>query len=315
MRVFIAVVVALSVVAGRSDAGAQSSGGQRWYEAYDEALQAISQKNWKLAEEKLLAAMSSRLAPKPGRSVNTVGLRYIDYLPDYYLGLVYFNQQRYQEAIAALRRSSDLIGPRSREFAAYSSTLKEAEAALAAKVEPPPTNTTPPPVNVPPTNTGQTTTPTQPPLLPSQPQTGYAGTPGGGSTSRVPPQGRGSIPPSSTARGGGGVTGATGALGRGAPSPNNPDGAVAGPTLQTAMMRFFAGSYDQAKAELQRLPTTDRQQFYLACTNAALSFLDPGKESELRQAARDSLARAGTYDSSADRPYIAPKILGLLNLR
>jgi tetratricopeptide (TPR) repeat protein len=69
----------------------------KWYELYQGALKSISSRKWTDAEKKLRAAMAS--GPTPGRQVRMYGVRFIDYLPEYHLGLVYFNQQRYADAL------------------------------------------------------------------------------------------------------------------------------------------------------------------------------------------------------------------------
>lgn len=71
-----------------------------WYESYAGALKAISSRNWATAEAKLKAAIKD--GPAPGRGVKTYGVRFTDYVPGFYLGVVYFNQQRYGEALEEL---------------------------------------------------------------------------------------------------------------------------------------------------------------------------------------------------------------------
>lgn len=73
-----------------------------WYESYAAALKAISSRNWANAERKLKAAI--RDGPAPGRGVRTYGVRFVDFQPGFYLGMAYFNQQRYAEALAELKR-------------------------------------------------------------------------------------------------------------------------------------------------------------------------------------------------------------------
>lgn len=71
-----------------------------WHESYAAALKAISSRNWATAEAKLKAAIKD--GPAPGRGVKTYGVRFTDYVPGFYLGVVYFNQQRYPEALEEL---------------------------------------------------------------------------------------------------------------------------------------------------------------------------------------------------------------------
>jgi hypothetical protein len=69
----------------------------KWYELYQGALKSIAGRKWTDAEKKLKGAMAT--GPTPGRQVRMYGVRFIDYLPEYQLGLVYFNQQRYADAL------------------------------------------------------------------------------------------------------------------------------------------------------------------------------------------------------------------------
>src|SRR5262249_54712069 len=69
----------------------------KWYELYQGALKSIASHKWTDAEKKLKGAVA--IGPAPGRQVRMYGVRFIDYLPEYQLGLVYFNQQRYADAL------------------------------------------------------------------------------------------------------------------------------------------------------------------------------------------------------------------------
>jgi tetratricopeptide (TPR) repeat protein len=87
-----------------------------WYESYQDALKAIGNRKWAQAEEKLKAALRS--GPAPGRGIRTHGVRVMDYLPEYYLGVVYFNQQRYADALEQFAKvqASGLVGPTTAEY-------------------------------------------------------------------------------------------------------------------------------------------------------------------------------------------------------
>jgi hypothetical protein len=73
-----------------------------WYAEYDAGLKAIAAKDWTTAESKLKTALS--LQPKQGRQVLAYGVRFIRYIPEYYLGVVRFNQGRYQDALDGFER-------------------------------------------------------------------------------------------------------------------------------------------------------------------------------------------------------------------
>jgi tetratricopeptide (TPR) repeat protein len=73
-----------------------------WYELYQDALKSIQSRKWAEAEKRLKAAMAA--GPRPGRQVRMYGVRSIDYLPEYQLGLVYFNQRSYSDALEQLTK-------------------------------------------------------------------------------------------------------------------------------------------------------------------------------------------------------------------
>ncbi len=89
----------------------------KWYEHYQGALKSISNRKWADAEKKLKAAMA--IGPAPGRQVRMYGVRFIDYLPEYHLGLVYFNQQRYADALEQFAKvtAAGLVAKGDPEFA------------------------------------------------------------------------------------------------------------------------------------------------------------------------------------------------------
>lgn len=106
---------------------------ETWYQAYDSALKAIAARQWVVAETKLKAAI--RTGPRPGRNVRIYGVRFIDYLPGYYLGIACFNQQKYKEALEELQRveASGLVSKRDPEFPQMTEMIEKASTQLAAK--------------------------------------------------------------------------------------------------------------------------------------------------------------------------------------
>ena len=72
-------------------------GEDKWYELYQGALKSITSRKWADAERKLKTAMLS--GPPAGRQVRMYGVRFVDYFPEYNLGFVYYNQQRYADAL------------------------------------------------------------------------------------------------------------------------------------------------------------------------------------------------------------------------
>ncbi|HJZ12459.1 MAG TPA: hypothetical protein VJ521_09930, partial [Acidobacteriota bacterium] len=107
--IFILLVWSLSVYA------------EEWYDAYDEGVKAVSARDWATAEAKLTAAKAT--GPKPGKRVRTYGTRFIVFIPDYYLGIVYFNQGKLELAA----QKFDLVeqsGVLSRSDAQYAQMAK-----------------------------------------------------------------------------------------------------------------------------------------------------------------------------------------------
>ena len=89
---------------------------QTWYAAYDDALEAIKRQEWAKAEPLLKAALQRN--PRQGRRVLFYGTRREDYLPEYYLAVVYANQQRTDEALDLLTKVErmGLVTPGTREY-------------------------------------------------------------------------------------------------------------------------------------------------------------------------------------------------------
>ena len=104
----------------------QSQAQGRWYDAYQEGVRAVQKRDWAAAEKLLLQAQSS--GPRPARRVFTFGDTYIPFIPDYYLGVVYLNTNRDQQAEAAFARvnSQTLIGAKDPEYVAFERQGREA---------------------------------------------------------------------------------------------------------------------------------------------------------------------------------------------
>jgi tetratricopeptide (TPR) repeat protein len=126
-RVF--VVAAFMAVAADSPArAAQSSSASqlRWYDAYDQGVAAVQKRDWKTAEQRLNEARTAN--PKQGRNVLAYGDRYVTYLPDYYLGIVYLNTNRSRQAEEAFGRISTqkLIAANNPEYKAFDQHSRQA---------------------------------------------------------------------------------------------------------------------------------------------------------------------------------------------
>jgi hypothetical protein len=98
----------------------------RWYDAYRQGVAAVQKRDWATAEKRLLEARAS--GQKPGRRVLMYGDAYTAFLPDYYLGIVYLNTNRAQEAEGAFGRvrNQGLIGARDPEYTAFERQAREA---------------------------------------------------------------------------------------------------------------------------------------------------------------------------------------------
>ncbi len=95
-------------------------------------MQAIKKGSWSEAEQDLKQALAGE--PSDNWNKRTTGTFTIHYIPNYWLGVVYFNQGRWQEAIDQFERvrQSGVIKEKAAEFASMSSYLEQAT----AKVKP-----------------------------------------------------------------------------------------------------------------------------------------------------------------------------------
>lgn len=141
----------------------------QWYRTYEEGVQAADKGDWSTVEAKMQAATNeaAKDGVRPGRNVRTYGMRFVNFAPDYYLGLAYLNTKRPQDARAALQRveQQKLFTSRDKEYAVLTKSLSEATVALNAGNNPggggatPPTTKADPPVLAP-TQTSSTGTTT-----------------------------------------------------------------------------------------------------------------------------------------------------------
>jgi tetratricopeptide (TPR) repeat protein len=76
-----------------------------WFNNYENAKKAIDKGNWNQAVGLLRDALTGK--DKPALKAKTYGLRFVEYLPYYYLGLAYYRLGRYKEAQAAFNQSVD----------------------------------------------------------------------------------------------------------------------------------------------------------------------------------------------------------------
>jgi hypothetical protein len=318
----------------------------QWYRTYDEGREAFQRGDLSAAEAKLLASVDEAVAAgvKPGRNVRTYGMRFINFVPDYYLGLVYARkaeQTQGQERLENLRRAEaafssvsagKLLNERDREFA---NLQRQAASVRSALTETP---SAPAPgvaggSTVGPA-TGEVTAPAAPPAeavastgsvpaqVPILPEAGPI------TPIRPPPSysqsiaaaGRDSPNRSSESSAGATTTKARPGTSKIpiAPSPTSPRAAPTATRepLQAALRTFFGGEYAEAARQLRSIAdgggASPRVNFYLACSYAALAVLrqDQNLAEEARAAWRVAANTGATFDE--DRRFISPKILQLI---
>jgi hypothetical protein len=296
---------ALALVVLTSLGATEVFAAEPWYEAYDSALKAVAARQWAVAETKLKAAMKD--GPRPGRRVRTYGMRFVDYLPDYYLGLVYFNQQRQREALEQLRKvsASGLLSEGDAEYRSLASMIEKAEASLAPRSEPTraPAETTRVAVEAPP----------KPP--PSEAPRALAEAPRTSSEppreATPPPREAGAAPPP-TPRPRGPETPALAV-----PVPKRPVAASSPEIQKAALHAFFAGRYEESAQKLDAIATgpgrTAPTLFYLGASHAALGLLRDEGRSERLDRARRAFTDARSLDPrfEADPGLVSPRILKL----
>jgi tetratricopeptide (TPR) repeat protein len=109
--------------------------GDTWYNNYEKAKDAIKEKNWSAAIKYLEEALKDR--DKPEDKARTYGVRFVVYLPYYYLGKAYYGSKQYKKAREAFERSLD-YGAVKKEPKSKNS-LQRMLADCKEKLKPPPT--------------------------------------------------------------------------------------------------------------------------------------------------------------------------------
>ncbi len=278
-----------------------------WYEAYDAALKAIASQQWTTAEAKLKSAIKE--GPKPGRRIRTYGMQFIDFMPGYHLGVVYYRQERHKEALEELRkaRASGLFAENDAEFKTLSQMIQASEAATTvktAKIEPAPAAAEPTPrpseaAREPEARVSAASRPSEPP--PAE------------STARPSLEAKVAVPKSQATR----------TLADVRPEParratdSRPLTPGASETERLALRAFFGGDYATAIRLLDEIALGGSQSaetlFYLGASYAAQSFLAERQREELLVQARRRFAEARRLNPSfrADPRLVSPRILRL----
>jgi tetratricopeptide (TPR) repeat protein len=153
-----AIVLSLVMMAGRADAS--------WYDDYDAGLNAVRAGNWRLAEQKMSAAI--RAKEKEGNKERAYGTIFYNYHPYYYRGVANAQLGNYEQAVRDLETATG-IGPEN--LGTIEMQLQMAKTKLQAATPAPPTPTPQPqpptPVPQPPTQQPVTPVPATPRLDPA----------------------------------------------------------------------------------------------------------------------------------------------------
>ena len=118
-----------------------------WYDEYDAGLNAIKAGQWKMAVEKMSAAIAGNR--NENNNARTYGAIFINYHPYYYRAVAYINLGQYQKAIADLEKTS---GPGAIDRGSIDTLMAQAKkgaetpAVVTETVRSPVTNTVAPPV-------------------------------------------------------------------------------------------------------------------------------------------------------------------------
>ena len=107
---------------------------QRWYEEYDDGLNAIDAQGWLLAVERLDAALEKR--PDQSRDpIRWYGTIYKPYIPEFYLAVAYLNLNRSQEAVDLLEnvQRDGLVVEGDDQFPRFTNVLGDARRRVAAE--------------------------------------------------------------------------------------------------------------------------------------------------------------------------------------
>lgn len=79
--------------------------GERWYKLYEKARDDIEKGQYSTAIQYLMETIQNK--PESSSRTLTYGTNYIEYFPYYHLGLCYYNQQNYAEAVKWLEKEDD----------------------------------------------------------------------------------------------------------------------------------------------------------------------------------------------------------------
>jgi tetratricopeptide (TPR) repeat protein len=133
MTALVRLVVPVAVLILAS--AAETSARQRYVELYDEGVQHVRRGEWKEAESKLQLAIKEGPSNRR-RAIRRQGMLFDDFMPEYYLGVVYVATNKPKDALAMFDRARaakiDTGSSEFRQIAAYEQKAKGALALVAA---------------------------------------------------------------------------------------------------------------------------------------------------------------------------------------
>ncbi len=131
-----------------------------WYDDYEAGLIAARKGNWNVVVQKMTAAIKGN--PKENNKAKTYGTLFINYHPYYYRGVANLNLGNYEQAVSDLEQTS---GPGPENLGSIDTLMDRAKAKLAAASAPEPEPARPEPAR--PTPTIPAPTPTVPQIDPA----------------------------------------------------------------------------------------------------------------------------------------------------
>ena len=136
---YIKLLLILMLLAGTDSRAAAAE----WYDDYDEGVKAAESQNWATAEAKLKSALAHQT--KQGKKVRVYGTRFMKYIPSYYLGVVYMNTGRYEQALDqfSIVQNNGLVGGSDPEFARMTAMIQTAKSQGGSPPPPKPSGPTP----------------------------------------------------------------------------------------------------------------------------------------------------------------------------
>jgi tetratricopeptide (TPR) repeat protein len=251
-----------------------------WYYSYESGMKAFHAGDLNKAEFKLSSALSAQ--PTQGKRIKAYGTKFIRYIPDYYLGVIYFRQGRYQEALERLQKAKNakLVTGNEAEFEELLNYVQLAEEKLKPTQEVPSENMIVP----------EAIEAKQIPLVADDLYTSFKKEENITVQLNFPPVPKG--------------------------TREKPEVKVTTDEAELkALVAFYSADYQRAISLLEQVVLKNVQSvkahFYLGCSYAALA-LQSGKRNELQRSKEHfTIVRKLNPSYKCDSKYISPRILQL----